>query len=67
MFIVLFFNLVFFTMVLILIVGFLFLVDEKEKQATAFWSCLQDIQKGLQVSAHIQIKPVLGHPPTPRS
>jgi len=26
-----------------------FVVDEKSKQQATFWSCLQDIQEGLQV------------------
>jgi hypothetical protein len=27
-----------------------FIVDDKEKQPTTFWSCLQDIQEDLQVA-----------------
>ena len=29
-----------------------FVVDEKTKQPATFWSCLQDIQEGLQVIYH---------------
>jgi hypothetical protein len=31
---------------------FCFVVDEKNEEAATFWSCLQDIQEGLQVIEH---------------
>jgi hypothetical protein len=30
-----------------------FEVDDKEKQPTSFWSCLQDIQEDILVSIHL--------------
>lgn len=33
-----------------------FAVDEKDKEQASFWSCLQDIQEGLQVIAYSSLK-----------
>ena len=47
MFILFFCSLILFTLILSNC-WFFFLVDNKEKEAATFWSCLQDIQEGLQ-------------------